>query len=166
MTKTLVFYGNNAGAAKEQFKQPKPDTFQYIQADAYQGERLEADQIEFMDDVDPGQRARIESIWGKFDNRVSHDPALVGGPSDPTSHGGVQRTPGSDRRNLTDRYRVDNPDEVEAKELDHPAVAPKSGVNPAPGTVEPKAVGLDAVTGNVATDRNVINRDNPDASNK
>lgn len=152
MTKTLVFYGSDAKAAREKHKTPEADTFQVIQADAYQGERMEADEITFMDDVSSVERARIESLWGKFDNRVSHDPALVGGASQ------MDNDPSTNRGNLNAKTRQDDPDKVEPDQLKHSGVAKKAETNPEPGSQNPKGVGLDGVTGNPSTDRNKIAR--------
>jgi hypothetical protein len=150
--KTILFYGSDAKAAKEKYPKPKVDEYQVIQADAYQGERLEADEIEFMDDVPAGERERIENLWGKFDNRVSVDPAKVGGTPvmDPD--------PAKNRANLTAR-RPANPDDHDAKELEHRGVAEKAGAaSPDPTLEDHKGVGLDANTGFPVQDRNKIPR--------
>lgn len=150
--KTILFYGTDSKAAKDKYPKPDADSYQVIQADAYQGERLEADEIEFMDDVSAGERERIESLWGKFDNRVSVDPAKVGGVA---QMGG---DPAANRSNLTQR-RPDDPDKVDAKQLDHPGVAKKAGVAAPDKSLEDhKGVGLDANTGNKVDDRNKIPR--------
>jgi hypothetical protein len=152
MTKTLLFYGNDAKAAKSKNQSDsKSDSVQIVQADAYQGERMEADQIEFMDDVPADQRARIEAIWGKFDNRVSTDPAKVGGAAE------LGTDPAANRANLTNR-RPDNPDDVEAKQLEHPGVAKKAGMTEDKSLEDHKGIGLDANTGKPVTDRNKIPR--------
>lgn len=150
--KTILFYGSDSKAAKEKHPQKEVDTYQIIQADAYQGERLEADEIEFMDDVPAGERERIESLWGKFDNRVSMDPAKVGGTPVMGSD------PAANRANLTARRPAD-PEKVEPKELEHKGVAEKAGAaSPDPTLEDKKGVGLDANTGNKVTDRNKIPR--------
>ena len=156
MTKTILFYGSDSKAAKEKYPKPVADEYQIIQADAYNGERLEADQIEFMDDVPAGERARIESIWGKFDNRVSMDPAKVGGTPVMGSD------PAANRANLTPRRPAD-PDKVEPKELKHSGVAEKAGAASPDSTLEDKkGVGLDANTGFKTDDRNKIPRSDAD----
>lgn len=145
MAKKILFYGDDSKAAKSKADDSKPkdaDEFQIIQASAYQGERLEADEYEFADDVPAGERTRIESLWGKFDNRQSM--AKGGGP---TSLAGVERTPASDRRNLDPATRVDDPDKVESDQLKRPGYAPKADVKPSPGNVNPRPVGLDQTTG-------------------
>ena len=158
--KTIVFYGSDSKAAREKHPKQEVDTYQVIQADAYQGERLEADEIEFMDDVPAGERERIESIWGKFDNRVSVDPAKVGGVAD------MGNDPAANRANLTPR-RPSDPDKVEAKQLDHAGVADKAGAAAPDKSLEDhKGVGLDANTGFPVTDRNKIPRGEPDKKKK
>lgn len=149
--KTIVFYGSDSKAAREKYPAPEVDTYQVIQADAYQGERLEGDEIEFMDDVPPAERSRIESLWGKFDNRVSTDPAKVGGAAQMGSD------PAANRSNLTQR-RPDNPNDVEGKQLDHPGVAKKAGEAADPTLTDTKGVGLDSVTGKPVTNRNEVPR--------
>lgn len=152
MARKILFYGSDGNAAKEKHPKQEVDSVQIIQADAYQGERLEADEIEFMDDVPEDERARIESLWGKFDNRVSMDPAKVGGT--PV----MGHDPAANRANLTARRPAD-PDKVEAKELEHSGVAEKAGAaSPDPTLTDRKGVGLDANTGNKVTDRNKIPR--------
>lgn len=152
--KTIVFYGDDGQAAKDKHPTADVDTYQIIQADAYQGERLEADEIEFMDDVSAGEQARIRDLWGKFDNRQNME---MGGT--PVSLGGVPRTPGSDRSNLNPATRTDDPKKVEAKELEHSGIAPKRGAaaTTAP-TADKKGVGLDQTTGQKVTDRDKIPR--------
>jgi hypothetical protein len=151
--KTIVFYGRDPQAAKDRHPTVAQDSFQLIQADAYNGERLEADDIEFMDDVSAGDQARIRELWGKFDNRQNIEK------SGPVSLGGVQRTPGSDRSNLNPATRTDDPKKVEAKELEHPGVAPKRGAAAeTPKTEDKKGVGLDQTTGKPATSRDTIPR--------
>lgn len=159
--KTILFYGGDGNAAKDRAKDMRgelPPEIQVIQAEAYNGERLEADEIEFMDDVDEGQRARIESLWGKFDNRMPMNAANA-------SLGGFpERTPASDRRNLNPETRVDDPNQVEQnlQEIKDPK---DFSVGQQPS--EPKPVGLDQTTGNVATDRNKIPRnDDEDTAKK
>lgn len=150
--KTIVFYGSDAKAAREKYKVPEVDSYQVIQADAYQGERLEADEIEFMDDVSADERARIEEIWGKFDNRVSMDPAKVGGAA------AMNSDPATNRANLTQQRPAD-PKEVEANQLDHKGVAEKAGDAKPDSTLDDKkGVGLDSVTGKPSTDREKIAR--------
>ena len=150
--KTILFYGNDSKAARDKHPVPEVDTYQIIQADAYQGERLEADEIEFMDDVSAGERARIESLWGKFDNRISMDPAKVGGAA------AMNSDPATNRANLTARRPAD-PDKVEADQLKHKGVAEKAGAAaPDKSLEDTKGVGLDATTGKPVTDRNKIPR--------
>lgn len=150
--KTIVFYGSDSKAAIAKYPVLAVDTYQIIQADAYQGERLEADEMEFMDDVPAGERARIEAIWGKFDNRISMDPAKVGGAA---VMGG---DPAANRSNLTAR-RATDPNKVETSQLDHKGVAEKAGSSEPDKSLEDhKGVGLDATTGKPVTDRNKIPR--------
>ena len=150
--KTILFYGTDSNAAKAKHPKQQVDSVQIIQADAYQGERLEADEIEFMDDVPAGERSRIESLWGKFDNRVSVDPAKVGGAA---QMGG---DPAANRANLTPR-RPDDPDKTDAKQLEHGGVAKKAGdAKPDASLEDHKGVGLDANTGKSTDDRNKIPR--------
>lgn len=150
--KTILFYGNDSNAAKNKHPKKEVDTYQIIQADAYQGERLEADEIEFMDDVPAGERARIESLWGKFDNRVSVDPAKVGGVAV------MGHDPAANRANLTANRPAD-PDKVEPDQLKHKGVAEKAGsAEPDPTLTDKKGVGLDSVTGKPSIDRNKIAR--------
>lgn len=152
MVKKILFYGSDSNAAKEKNPKQEVDSVQIIQADAYQGERLEADEIDFMDDVPANERARIESIWGKFDNRISTDPAKVGGAAE------LSADPAANRSNLTQR-RVDDPNKTDPKQLDHSGVAKKAGSSEPDKSLEDhKGVGLDANTGKTATDRNKIPR--------
>lgn len=155
MPKTIVFYGTNPKAAEDKFADKgDKDTRQIVQASAWQGERLEGDKIEFMDDVPAGERQRIEEMWGKFDNRqnVEHGGA--------TSLGGVERTPASDRRNLNPETRVDDPAKVKENQVEkRPGFAPKPDPRPADKSHEDhKGVGLDQTTGNPTSDRNRIPR--------
>lgn len=150
--KTIVFYGSDGKAAREKYPAPVVDTYQIIQADAYQGERLEGDEIEFMDDVSAAERARIEAIWGKFDNRVSMDPAKVGGAA------AMNSDPSTNRANLTDRRPAD-PDKIAQDQLKHPGVAEKAGdAKPDASLEDKKGVGLDSVTGKPNVDRDKIAR--------
>lgn len=126
MAKTIVFYGNDNKAANDKYQNaPEKESFQIIQAEAYQGERLEGDSIQFMDDVSEGDRARITELWGKFDNRQSFDQTGATGDGKrgmggTGSLGGVERTPASDRRNLNPATRVDDPAKTEATPLKKP----------------------------------------------
>lgn len=152
MVKKILFYGTDSKAAREKNPKQEVDEVQVIQADAYQGERLEADEIDFMDDVSPAERSRIESLWGKFDNRVSIDPAKVGGAAQ------MGTDPAANRANLTQR-RPDNPDKVDQNQLDHAGVAKKAGsAEPDPTLTDQKGVGLDANTGKPTDDRNKVPR--------
>lgn len=155
MSKTIVFYGTNDKAAREKHAEGEKDTHQVIQADAWNGERLEGDKIEFMDDVPAEQRKRIEEMWGKFDNRQSM--AHGGGP---TSLGGVERTPASDRRNLNPETRVDDPNKVKENQVEkRPGFAEKpSDANQTRANEDHKGVGLDQTTGKKSTDRDKIPR--------
>jgi hypothetical protein len=154
--KTILFYGGDGHAAKERVKEMRgesPPEIQVIQAEAYNGERLEADEIEFMDDVDEGLRARVESLWGKFDNRQPMHAASA-------SIGGYgERTPASDRRNLNPETRVDNPAEVEQH---LPEILDPKDVSTGAQPSDVKATGLDQTTGHPATDRTTIPRASDD----
>lgn len=154
MGKTLLFYGSNSASARDKAKEmrgPAPDEVQVIQADAYNGERLEADEIEFTDDVDPGVRQRVEELFGKFDNRMRRTDvnASIGGFA--------PRTPASDRRNLRPDTRIDNPAETE-EHLPEIKPAAEVSLGQAPGNREPGPLGTDSVTGQPVTDRNKIAR--------
>jgi hypothetical protein len=152
--KTIVFYGTDAKAAREKHPEVAKDSYQVIQADAWHGERLEADEYEFMDDVAPGDKKRIEEIWGKFDNRQNIEN------TGPTTLAGVERTPASDRRNLNPETRVDNPKDVKENQIEkRPGFAPKVGDAATVDThSDKKGVGLDQTTGLKTDDRNKIPR--------
>lgn len=134
MTKKIIFYGKDGDAAKKivsDRKGPEADTFQVIQADAYQGERLEADEYEFAEDVPEGERRRISDLWGKFDNRQSFDPSAPGRDTaankDDGSRTGLVGQPltaGADRRNLNPQTRVTDPRDVKTDETEHSAFTP------------------------------------------
>lgn len=154
--KTIVFYSGseNAKAARDLHKE-EHDTYQIIEAESYNGERLEADAYEFAGDVPAAQQQRIKDIWGKFDNRQNMEKS--GGP---TSLGGVERTPAADRRNLNPETRVDDPKKVKENQVEkRPGFAPPAGANADHSAREDhKGVGLDATTGFQSKDRNKIPR--------
>lgn len=66
MGKTIVFYGRDGTAAKNRAREISAsgeDTGQAIQADAWRGEALGADNFVFMDDVEEALRVSIRRSW-------------------------------------------------------------------------------------------------------
>lgn len=101
MAKTIVFYGRDGTAAKARAREisaTRGDRGQAIQADAWRGERLEADQFEVMGDVPAPLAASIRQIFDevlKLPEGTSPTTLMrPGGSTEPRASNLTPGTPG------------------------------------------------------------------------